>query len=73
MTELEHKYAREFLQIATENGYCHMVCFSMGALAFNVGTDEKESVARLKDLIELAKRYPEEKEFMSVVCRKYFN
>lgn len=72
MTEKENKYVEEFLDIAKENGYCFMVCFTMGALAFNVGTNEQETIERLKDIIELAKKYPKEEDFTREVSKKYF-
>ena len=73
MTETERKYEKEFLQIAKNNGYCGMVCFTMGAFAFNKGTDEAETIKRLKDLIDLAKKYPKEDDFMEVFEEKCIN
>ena len=72
MTEKESKLVDEFLDLAKENRYCEIVCFTMGALAFNKGTDEEKTIEILNDLIVLAKKYPKEEDFTKQVSDKYF-
>lgn len=70
MNEQEHELSGQFGEIAKKNGYSANVCFTIGAIAFdkkNVGHE----CETLQNIIEIAKQYPQEDEFMEQVVKKY--
>lgn len=71
LNEEEHRAVREFGKIAKQNGYCGTVCFAIGAIAFDKNNGSNE-INTLNEIIELAKQYPNEDDFMEKVEEKYF-
>ena len=71
MSEEEKKYCDIFLDIAKENNYSYNVVFAMGAVAFDKGTTEEESIKILKNLIDLATKHKDEEDFLAEVEKEY--
>ena len=71
MSEEEGKLVDKFLDIAKANDYSYNVVFAMGAIAFDKGTTEEDSIKILKQMIELATKHKNEDDFVAEVEKAY--
>ena len=71
MSEEERKLVDDFLDIAKANNFSYNVVFAMGAVAFDKGTTEQDSIEILKCLINLAAKYPNEADFLEEVGKRF--